>query len=911
MNQPGKTNFLSIALLPLLFLIFGGGQVLMAQNTFFVAPNGDDTNDGSESSPWQTLAGARNNIRPVLSQGGNITVYFRAGTYLLNETVVFGPEDGGSEGQQITYAAYNGETPIFSSLRQLNGWTAYGANSNIFVAPIPTGVGLVRYLQDKNEGWLQRSITDDFETEEPAGNEGCLECNWDVPEFQSAKLNIQYGSDFVAPNWDYANQYDLKASGLPWHEEILPIQSVDVNQRRIFTTIPSQYELRRDIEEDAPPRAFVMNSIEGIDEPGEWACLDTGNGYQIYLWPLSDTGSIFVPQLTEFIRIDGGGDGNTWAGTPVMNLVFEGIVFTGGDFRVMKNDLNDITNPATNDITAQHDWAVVDAPDALLRIRNAKNITVRECKFIKSGGTAIRLDRFAQDNLLIGNTIEYMGRNGIVLTGRGPGFGDVNKFNDILYNNIQYTGMEKWSAIALLLSQSSNNYIRKNYIANTKFTALTLCSPRQLSFWSHCQGKGTYLGREFHYYDFSPAAIASMGGSDCENSSEPAMRFVYNYNNVVENNVFVNVGVGDNFFINGKAGYFSGFKKNQGNDFSYNYIYEDDSFGADSDFATYNDSDQDGANLFGNMFHNLNTEEVLMVADAQWAENEAPPACELLLIGNSVMNSTYGAFDEHIGTPAAWYTEDGAIEVNSSGASTGDADFVGVYRKSYQALCPQNLVVPGTPGVADHQQMLSDKIFEFGGVLPTCESNDCIGSLPDAPSNVAVTFKECKMTITWEKSLCAKNYRIQRSENNALWQTISANTTSTTFIDKSLTEGSSYQYRVTAQNDGLWSDYQTSNTITSPCNGLQDDVEFLNMAVYPNPATAETITISGVKRNKNYIIHDMAGNVVQTGRLQDNQLSFTGGPGVYFISIEFLVLPEDEEEEEEEIEYEVLRFIKL
>ena len=79
---------------------------------------------------------------------------------------------------------------------------------------------------------------------------------------------------------------------------------------------------------------WLLNSIEGIDTPGEWASLN-GN---IYLHPASGTDDIYVPTLTELIKVDAGGNGNTWTGTPVQNINFEGITFTGCDYYCFEKD---------------------------------------------------------------------------------------------------------------------------------------------------------------------------------------------------------------------------------------------------------------------------------------------------------------------------------------------------------------------------------------------------------------------------------------------------------------------------------------------------------------------------------------------------------------------------------------------
>jgi hypothetical protein len=67
---------------------------------YYVAPTGDDDHPGNVAYPWRTIQKAAN----TLTAGD--TVYIRAGVY--SEQVL--PQNSGSAGQPITYAAYPGET---------------------------------------------------------------------------------------------------------------------------------------------------------------------------------------------------------------------------------------------------------------------------------------------------------------------------------------------------------------------------------------------------------------------------------------------------------------------------------------------------------------------------------------------------------------------------------------------------------------------------------------------------------------------------------------------------------------------------------------------------------------------------------------------------------------------------------
>ena len=135
---------------------------------FHVATDGDDAWTGTLESPnadgtdgpFATLARARDAVRE-LKQGGNnddIVVQIRGGRYYLTETVVFGLEDSAEAGQTITYAAYPGEEPIFSSGVRIEGWRelvrdvpeglSHMAQPHVWVADVPSDLGAFRTLYD-------------------------------------------------------------------------------------------------------------------------------------------------------------------------------------------------------------------------------------------------------------------------------------------------------------------------------------------------------------------------------------------------------------------------------------------------------------------------------------------------------------------------------------------------------------------------------------------------------------------------------------------------------------------------------------------------------------------------------------------------------------------------------------------
>lgn len=655
------------------------------EHEFHVAPWGSNSWAGTVDAPLATLEGARERVQTLLDGSGHIAVWFHDGMYPITETVVFGPEDSGSEDQVIRYGAWGDAEPTFHALRPVEGWTSF--QGPLLKATLPDGVRAPRFLWASDAGWLFRSSTAMFMTDEYSEvDEGCLECNWDTAEAQSARLNTHYPDSFDSPDWSKASQYDLRQSTLSWVQEILPLSHVDEEAQRIFTTIPASLEMRLNFEDtEMLNRNWVLNTLEGINEPGEWAVLD---GW-VYLYPTNEFLDIRVPTLTELLRVDDGTeDGNAKVFNPVSNIQFTGLHFTGGDFYVMQ----------TEDITVQHDWSVVDEPTALLRIRNSKQIVVSGGSFTKSGGTGVRLDRYAQEIDIVDNRFDQLGRSAILFSGRGPGYGDVNTGNTIAYNHISRTGKEKWTSPAIVVDQSSSNLIHHNLITDTQFTAIALTAPRQLAFASLFEGnEDGYLGREFHYAEISGRTRDLMSNfEDASCASYTAMQDIYNVDNVVELNTLIDVGQGAGYLVNGYV-YVSAVPLGGSNTISYNYIH-DTGDNISNNSAIYIDSDQDYAVIVGNMISGLQNESgasesmPIFLLFAMYAEGEINHGSRISALGNAVVDSTYEDLSDK---------QNAELKGTITDTKAGIDEYTGIYSTMMAILLTDELPRSGTlPGEA-------------------------------------------------------------------------------------------------------------------------------------------------------------------------------------------------------------------
>ena len=118
-------------------LLLGLSHFAAAGADFYVAPNGKDNSPGTAAEPFATVAKAQDAVRRKAAAGldHDVVVQIRGGVYPQTETLVFGPEDSGTEKHSITYAAAPGEKVVLSGGRTITGWKK-GAGA-IWTAELP------------------------------------------------------------------------------------------------------------------------------------------------------------------------------------------------------------------------------------------------------------------------------------------------------------------------------------------------------------------------------------------------------------------------------------------------------------------------------------------------------------------------------------------------------------------------------------------------------------------------------------------------------------------------------------------------------------------------------------------------------------------------------------------------------
>ncbi|MBM3334444.1 right-handed parallel beta-helix repeat-containing protein, partial [Candidatus Sumerlaeota bacterium] len=585
---------------------------------FFVSPDGKDINPGSKDQPLATLAGARDAVRVFRKRhpDEDVTVWIGNGTYRLTETLVFSLEDSGRQGHPITYAAAPGERPVLSGAAPVRGWTKLqspprglpqAAQGKVWVADV-SWVREIKQRQSRSpsvatqfdRGWrfftlyqggrsLPRARGPEFAQVGATQFTGKAT----LQEVNTTCRMLRFPPGAVK---DYSGVADAELRVIPmypWIMNLLPIQSVDVNQRVLQTAVPATYPLGRNTI-GMRPTAWIENVLEVLDEPGEWV-LDS-QAAKLYLWPEGERppDDIVVPVLTELVRIEGKIAYDGPQDTPVRNLVLRGLTFTQGDR---------FSWHGRTGWGLQHDWEMFDSPSALVRFRGAEGCAVEHCRFVCSGGTGVRLDLHAQKNRICDSEFAELGGVGIVLAGYGPGTKDVNRQNEVANNHVHHIGRLYWGSPGIIVWQSGENRIEHNTIHHAPYDGICVVG-RQV--WDP-RGNGE-CARTIRWEETGqlPPALKEqfrqadrlLTASDVQHAWkwDDRQRFLHARNNLIEHNdihhVMQSLGDGNCIYLSGAG---------RGNRVRENYCHDCD--GREMNAAMRCDGDQHGVTFERNIVY--------------------------------------------------------------------------------------------------------------------------------------------------------------------------------------------------------------------------------------------------------------------------------------------------------------------
>ena len=281
---------------------------------YYVAADGNDSNDGTIEHPFATLEKAKATVRALLANAVNkpVTVYFREGTYPISQSVQFNAADSGTAEAPVTYRSYGDEKVRFIGGKELDGTkiqqvTDQGvlgrvldehAKSKLVKLDLGAqGISDIPALPDEF-GFGFNTVAQPVEiyyngtalSQSRWPNEGFLK----TTKVQiagsnpaSSPVTITYvDAEDHTKLWNLDQINDLFLCGFvsyDWAGVTQKIAKVDPEKKTLTTTGPTSFEPDSSNQNH---KLYFFNLIEEIDQPGE-SYIDRKNNV-VYFYPYDD-----------------------------------------------------------------------------------------------------------------------------------------------------------------------------------------------------------------------------------------------------------------------------------------------------------------------------------------------------------------------------------------------------------------------------------------------------------------------------------------------------------------------------------------------------------------------------------------------------------------------------------------------
>jgi hypothetical protein len=405
--------------------VFPLGDDSEGQAVYYVAPTGNDAWSGTlpapnadgTDGPYATLARARDAVRELKAHGplsAPVTVMVRGGTYYLAETLVYTPEDGGTDRCPISYVAYPDESPVISGGHEITApWRPY------------EGEILVCSIDEAREGkWPFRQLTVDGvrQTRARLPDEGEY-----LIEEALSETSFRYGEGHLQ-RWHNLEDVEVVVFH-SWNESRFRIAALDEEDRAVTFRDPKARHTIGWSGAGGPNRYYVENVLEGLTRPGEWY-LDRRTG-ELYYWPqgqMTDA-RVVAPVLRQLLRIEGDMAGGEY----VEHLHIRGLTFSDTDWTLPEEgypdcgDVGDIVEPSA------------------IAYQAARHCVFADNCVVNVGTYALELN--GDGNQVTGNEICDTGGGGIISRSYGP------ERNAISYNHIHHCGLVYPSAVGINIDE--------------------------------------------------------------------------------------------------------------------------------------------------------------------------------------------------------------------------------------------------------------------------------------------------------------------------------------------------------------------------------------------------------------------------------------------------------------------------
>jgi len=437
-----------------------------AQASYYVDySNGSDSNSGAINSPFKTIEKAKNTVRLYnRNMTGDIIVYLRGGTHPLKRELQLNQGDSGTNGFNVIYKNYSGETPVISGGKTITSWTLFDPSKNIWESSVDASletrqiyVNGVRAIRARSSSGLPGAIVTSS-------------------GYTTTDTNMQ--------NWENKSDIEFVYKNL-WIEPRVGVASISgttITMKQPAWGMVYQGGAPLSIKPDGEGPTYIENAYELLDEEGEWYLNRTTN--KLYYKPRTgeDMGAAEVVAAVLNTLVSGTGN----IDNPVHNIQFEGITFAHATWLYPNG--NEGYTPIQASVYSKpyaspeysydlDNWIVMPANIAFSM---AKNIRFERNKFIHLGASALGFSNGSQDNVISGN--EFTDVSGTAVQIGGVSLNDsypqdpryIVKNNQVTNNYIHNIAAEYRGCVGVFVGYTEGTLVSHNEIADLPYTGITM-----------------------------------------------------------------------------------------------------------------------------------------------------------------------------------------------------------------------------------------------------------------------------------------------------------------------------------------------------------------------------------------------------------------------------------------------------
>lgn len=371
----------------------------MERTEIHISLNGDDNNTGTESDPLQSLHAAQSVVQHILKgkPGSAVNVIIHSGTYYLEQPLIFGKKDSGTEQAPVVWQGENGKFPVISGGRRLDcSWEPY--ENGIWKCSLPEYRGSREaFTQLYVNGRRQiRARYPNGDSRNPDIGAYAKAAGADHPPYKEIYVDPE---NFEPNEWKHPEDAVLHIfRSTYWGNLQYRLKDFDRERNALILGVGG-WQISSALSERS--RFFVENVFEELDAPGEWF-LDTREGV-LYYMPDEDvdlsTAVIEVSVLKHAIEIIG------TVSNPVSNVEFEGLRFAHTETTYLE----------PYSVPSRGDWSIYRGGCVLME--GASNCQISNCHFEGLGGNAVFINGYAEAISVTGSKFEDIGESAVCLVG--------------------------------------------------------------------------------------------------------------------------------------------------------------------------------------------------------------------------------------------------------------------------------------------------------------------------------------------------------------------------------------------------------------------------------------------------------------------------------------------------------------